>query len=344
MSCSRPNVARSNPYDLGQLNPVLRDRLWTAILDCPYKLSLVSGLRDSGRQWDLRHERCPGRECNWACKGYPVTALPGNSDHQNGLAADMGGAGLSWLIANRERYGLALTVSSENWHFSAKRRDVKTGRIHDDPTVRIVAYGKAIDDPKPPVIVKKPPPALKKGSKGVAVTVLKKSLNDVNRVYLGRPALKATSVFDSDTEAMLIAFKRFYNGMAALAGLKTKLALTGELNEKTSGALQTWATLARKRMAEETMRPKDSGLDVLWLQHALNLWSAAYGKKGKIRETSHFDAATAKMVVEFKKWNNRFLHYVNGKPNGVGSMAETSDVGPRAKDVLNAWVEASKKR
>ena len=135
MTCLRPNVARSNPKAVAELAEPLRSRISQAIADAPGQgLTLVSGYRDSGRQWDLRHERCPGRECSTSCKGYPVTARPGTSKHEKRLAADMGGRALSWLIANREAYGLALTVRSENWHFEADARDARTGRVHNRPT------------------------------------------------------------------------------------------------------------------------------------------------------------------------------------------------------------------
>jgi hypothetical protein len=70
-------------------------------------LGLVSGLRDSGLQWDLRHARCPGRECDRGCRGKPLTALPGTSNHRLGTAADISGSKSQWAIQNKARYGLA---------------------------------------------------------------------------------------------------------------------------------------------------------------------------------------------------------------------------------------------
>lgn len=151
MTCLRPNVARSDPRSVAELAEPLRSRIAQAITDAPGRgLVLVSGYRDSGRQWDLRHERCPGRECSTACKGYPVTARPGTSKHEKRLAADMGGAALSWLIAHREAYGLALTVASENWHFEAGARDTRTGRVHNRPTVAIRPFGGDVVQPIDP--------------------------------------------------------------------------------------------------------------------------------------------------------------------------------------------------
>ena len=150
MSCKRPNTPRSDPKDIGQLREPLRSRIYTATIDAPRrKLVPISLYRDPGRQWDLRHDRCPGRECDKGCKGYPVTAVPaqfidgewvGGSRHQHGEAADMGGADLDWLIEHRHEYGLVLTVPSEKWHFETGRRDVRSGRVNPQPTRRIIPW------------------------------------------------------------------------------------------------------------------------------------------------------------------------------------------------------------
>ena len=137
MTCLRPNVARSDPRSVAELAEPLRSRIAQAITDAPGRgLVLVSGYRDSGRQWDLRHERCPGRECSTACKGYPVTARPGRRRHEKRLAADMGGSALSWLIA---------TARPTAWRSPSARRTgttrpapaTRTGRNHNRPTVTI---------------------------------------------------------------------------------------------------------------------------------------------------------------------------------------------------------------
>jgi len=116
--CARPNTPRSDPKDLGQLAEPLRSRLATMMADLG-GLVLVSGYRDAGRQWDLRRERCPGRECSKACKGYPTTALPGASNHQRRTAADIGGRNLAAAGRAARSYGLHLPVRGENWHFEA---------------------------------------------------------------------------------------------------------------------------------------------------------------------------------------------------------------------------------
>ena len=71
---------------------------------CPYSLYVVSGLRDPGRQWDLRRDRV-GYANIWnpRYRGNPTTAVParwnsasgrweGGSRHQTGDAVDFGGS------------------------------------------------------------------------------------------------------------------------------------------------------------------------------------------------------------------------------------------------------------
>lgn len=146
--CQRPNVPRSDAKDLGELEKPLRDRIWTAMQHSPRKsaggpsgLALVSGYRDPGRQWDLRHERVPaGQECNPKVKAYPATAVPYASDHGRRKAADVGGVDLLWLYRNCRAFGLWHNVSTENWHYV----------VSGTPTVRIIEYpGVAYDNAGP---------------------------------------------------------------------------------------------------------------------------------------------------------------------------------------------------
>jgi hypothetical protein len=122
----------ADPHDVGELAEPLRSRIYTVIQDAPNNgLVLVSGRRSPWQQYLLRVERVgSSRAFNRNYPGVPRTALPYRSQHQQGLAADMGGTAMSWLSQNRTRYGLARTVSSENWHYEA----VGT------PTARILPY------------------------------------------------------------------------------------------------------------------------------------------------------------------------------------------------------------
>lgn len=168
LATGRPNVATSDPKDIDQLAEPLRTRIRAIIADCPHRgeLGLVSGLRDPGRQWDLRLGRV-GHANIWRSPptGSPITAVParynpalnrwvGGSRHQTGEAADLGGTAraMAWMRANRERYGLALTVRTEGWHLEANRRDVHTGRVHDRPTAITTPA------PLPPRPTPTPPP------------------------------------------------------------------------------------------------------------------------------------------------------------------------------------------
>lgn len=121
MAC-QPIVSYANPRDIGELAEPLRSRVAKMINDAPtHGLILISGKRTDYQQWLLRHERCPGQECDSACKGHPTTALPGHSNHRNldaqHCAADLGGRDLDWAGRNEARYGLNRPVSGEKWHF-----------------------------------------------------------------------------------------------------------------------------------------------------------------------------------------------------------------------------------
>ncbi len=147
----RPNTARSDPTNAEHLAEPLRSRARQLIADCPFTLYVVSGLRDPGRQWDLRRDRV-GHANIWRYppRGNPTTAVParwnyvtkrweGGSNHQRGEAVDFGGSerGMQWWHDNRERYGIAKTVPGERWHGEANKRDIFTGRVHDNPTALI---------------------------------------------------------------------------------------------------------------------------------------------------------------------------------------------------------------
>lgn len=160
--CPRPQTVRSDPYDLGQLEAALCDRIYTMFVDAPRRgLTLVSGYRDPGRQWDLRVERVGLKNaCNRAVAAHPATAIPYASKHQTREAADIGGIDLNWAVANHRAYGLWRAVPSELWHYQLGSWA---------PTVRILRYpGKRYTDssnpstPDPgPAEPPTPPPAPK---------------------------------------------------------------------------------------------------------------------------------------------------------------------------------------
>ena len=85
-----------------------------------------SGYRDPAEQIALRRQNCgtsnyaiyqaPSSSCS------PPTAVPGTSNHEQGLAIDFrncshGSACFSWLSANASRFGM-FNLPSESWHWS----------------------------------------------------------------------------------------------------------------------------------------------------------------------------------------------------------------------------------
>lgn len=74
------------------------------------RLRINSGFRTYDQQRTLYERYLRGEG--------PVAAAPGHSQHERGLAADLGPASeYSWLASNAGRFGLQRTVSSEPWHF-----------------------------------------------------------------------------------------------------------------------------------------------------------------------------------------------------------------------------------
>lgn len=241
MTCSRPNVARSNPKDWGELAEPLRSRAWTLAQD--FGLVLVSGYRDSGRQWDLRHERCPGRECSTSCKGYPVTARPGASKHEARRAADLGGSRLAEAMRHREAYGLALTVPSEGWHVEADARDSRTRRTHNRPTARIRTYGKPALQPSIHSV-------FQRGDSGPGVAFLRAMLTILARQRIPKSgkgvgaALPPGDSFDAMTAEAVREFQRFVNAMYGLAGSKERVEVDGVVGPVTMKLIEAWVPVA----------------------------------------------------------------------------------------------------
>lgn len=185
----RPNTARSNPRDVNLLAEPLKSRVKAMIADCPWpdELGTISAVRDPGTQWDLRRERVGlANIWNSRVQGRIITAIParwnyatqeweGGSHHQTGDAHDFTGTAraMQWMRDNRERYGLALTVRSEGWHVEADRRDVFTGRLHNNPTA-------LADRPAPKPPAKPTPPPIPKDWFDMATKAdLKAALSEV---------------------------------------------------------------------------------------------------------------------------------------------------------------------
>jgi D-alanyl-D-alanine carboxypeptidase len=100
--------------------------LFTAASEQSMNLSIDSGYRDAERQKQIFNERVSQQGLQEA---KSTAALPGYSEHQTGLAVDLGGDSnaYSWLEENCWRYGFILRYpkgseeitgySYEPWHF-----------------------------------------------------------------------------------------------------------------------------------------------------------------------------------------------------------------------------------
>jgi LAS superfamily LD-carboxypeptidase LdcB len=82
------------------------------------KLSIKSGYRTPERQaqlWAKKLKEVGGD----VAKARKWVAPPGKSNHNRGLAADLGFSGpdaVNWAHANAAKYGLVFPLANENWH------------------------------------------------------------------------------------------------------------------------------------------------------------------------------------------------------------------------------------
>jgi peptidoglycan hydrolase-like protein with peptidoglycan-binding domain len=311
MSCLRPNTPRSNPKDIGELAEPLRSRLRTMMDDAPgHGLVLVSGFRDPGRQWDLRHERCPGRECDRGCRGFPLTALPGRSNHQRRTAADIGGRNLAWANRVKARYGLATPVRGEPWHFEAAGR----------PSVTIRPLTGRIPDSTHKSACK--------GDRGAHVKSIQVLLNKCQHLHRG-PRLVEDGAFGSATDTAVRAFQRFADGMSRLAG-GHGMAVDGIVGQATKNALAFWTK------EPPPARKGDRGPRVKSIQVLLNKCQHLH-KAPKLVEDGAFGTATDTAVRAFQ----RFADGMSRLAGGPG-MAVDGIVGQATMNALAFWTKTPK--
>jgi len=84
-----------------------------------HNIGIGSGYRTVQEQINLRRTNgCPDVWKSKASSCKTPTAIPGQSNHNHGLAIDFTGnsAADSWVAANASRFGLHLPVPGENWH------------------------------------------------------------------------------------------------------------------------------------------------------------------------------------------------------------------------------------
>lgn len=101
------------------LNPVFASRLqamFNAAAAEGVTLGIGSGYRTVQEQIELRRRNgCPDIWSSPASSCRVPTAIPGRSNHNRGLAADLTGD-KDWANRNAHRFGLAFTVAGEDWH------------------------------------------------------------------------------------------------------------------------------------------------------------------------------------------------------------------------------------
>ncbi|HXH04873.1 MAG TPA: M15 family metallopeptidase [Candidatus Nitrosotenuis sp.] len=114
------------------VNASISDQVEAMLAAAPPELGLQgTGFRTVTRQAQLREQNCgPGQYNIWKkpsgqCR--PPTAIPGESEHEQGLAVDLSSNGVlirsrssaafQWLKANAARFGLK-NLPSEPWHWS----------------------------------------------------------------------------------------------------------------------------------------------------------------------------------------------------------------------------------
>jgi hypothetical protein len=233
VTCLPPPKEIADPRDVGQLAEPLRSRVAQLIADAPTGgLVLVSGKRTDYQQWQLRHERCPGRECDRRCAGHPTTAVPGRSNHRNlsatVAAADLGGRELGWANQVKARYGLHTPVRGEPWHFEP----------HGTPTIAIRPFGATTG----------PREVLRPGERGDDVAGLQRALNTVTgRWPLGdRRPIVVDGVYGGATTARVLEFEKMHNrALAAWGSAEPRLHQDGIATKPTRDAVLWWAAQAK---------------------------------------------------------------------------------------------------
>lgn len=104
------------PADYEGMNPLLAARVRKMLADSGGRLWLNSGYRSVERQAQLYRNAVAKYGSEAAARKW--VAPPGKSNHNRGLAADIGytAEGREWMHANMHRYGLWTPMEWEPWH------------------------------------------------------------------------------------------------------------------------------------------------------------------------------------------------------------------------------------
>lgn len=123
-------MRENDPQELAELAEPLRSRVAELLRRAAGAVWINSGRRSTEQQVQLRRQHCgttfydiyqkPASQCS------PPTAIPGRSEHEKGLAVDIGG-NKSLAAKLAKTLGLRFPVKGEDWH------------IEVDPAVPVVA-------------------------------------------------------------------------------------------------------------------------------------------------------------------------------------------------------------
>jgi len=122
----------AGPFD--NMNPELARRVQAFIAASGGRITAGSGYRTVEEQAALRIKNgCPDVYQSPASSCRVPTAVPGESNHNHGLAMDLsyGKEGAKWAAANAARFGLHFPVRGENWHVEMIDDDGSRAHMQD---------------------------------------------------------------------------------------------------------------------------------------------------------------------------------------------------------------------
>lgn len=118
----------SSSAEVKGLNAEFQANLNRMIADSGGRLKITSGYRSVDRQRQLFDAAVKKYGSVAAARKW--VAPPGRSNHNHGLAADLGYSadGRAWAHANAEKYGLYFPLANESWHIEPLTTRKSRGR------------------------------------------------------------------------------------------------------------------------------------------------------------------------------------------------------------------------